>query len=156
MKDVKTELQTAYFTLLNGNIVIPKETWPDPIRPAMDYTVPVYDSVPSDATYPYIGFQEFTETDDSDKSSFGADETFTLEIVDRYENTWTKVPRNFVCNRVKEIVRARPVPISMSGLNVINSVVDSENTNTQATDTHTYLISIIRFRHLIEELNQTG
>ena len=151
MKDVKTQLQTAYYTLLNGNVVIPKETWPVPVRPVTDYTVPVYDSVPSSATYPYINFQEFTETDDSDKSSFGADQTFTIEVVDRYQNTWTSAVRNFVCNRVKEIIRARPVPLNLSDWNVISSVVDTENTNKQMTDTHTYIISIIRFRHLIEQ-----
>lgn len=151
MKDVKSELQPAYYTLLNGNITIPKETWPVSVRPDNDYDVPVYEYVPSDATYPYIGFQEYTEVDDSDKSSFGADETFTLEVVDRYENAWTTVVRNYVVNRVKEIIRARPVPFNLSSWNVITSTVDTENTDKQLTDTHTYLISIIRFRHLLEE-----
>src|SRR5690554_3239429 len=111
MKDIKSELQPAYLALLSGNVVIPATVFPFPFRPDNDYTVPVYEYVPSEATYPYIGFQEYTETDDSDKSSFGADETFALEIVDQYENEWSTVARNYLLNRFKEIIVTGPVPL---------------------------------------------
>src|SRR5690554_1108877 len=135
MKDVKHPLQTAYFTLLNGNVVIPKEVWPAPIRPASDYTVPVYDNIPANVTYPYIKLGEWTEVDDSDKSSFGSDLTLTTQIVDRYSGAITRAPLYSAANGMKKIIRARPSPFDLDAFNVVTTIIDNENSFKDLTDT---------------------
>lgn len=152
MKDAKRTIQTRYFDLLNGNVIIPKELFPVPVRPATDYTVPVYDNIPTNATYPYIKLQEWTEVDFSTKTSFGSELTFTVQIVDRYTQAVTRSPMYYVLSRLKEIIRARPVPFGDGEFNVISSVVDNETTFRQMTDTYVYLYNNVRFRHLVEEL----
>lgn len=151
MKDVKAQIQTSYFSLLNTKVILAKELWPAPIRPTTDYTVPVYDNVPSTATYPYIKLGEWTEVDDSDKSSFGSELTFTVQVVDRYENSITRAPLYEACNQLKQIIRSRPIAVTATGFNVINSIIDNENTFRELTDTHIYLYNNIRFRHIIEQ-----
>lgn len=153
MRDVKYDLHSAYSTLLTGSVIVPKEIWPLPIRPDNDYVVPVYDSIPANATFPYIKLQEWTEVDYSDKTSFGSDLTFTLQIVDRYQGTAApKAVRNVITSKLKQIIRARPVPFDIFNWNIISSVVDNETTFQEMDDTHTYVYNNIRFRHLAEQL----
>lgn len=153
VKDVKFQLHSSYFSLLNGNVTVSRELYPEVVRPASDYTVPVYDSVPTDATFPYIKLNEWTETNFSDKDTFASDLTFTVQIVDRYEGTAS--PRAVlysVINSVKEIIRARPVPFNLEDFNVYTSVIDSETTLREMDSTFTYIYDNIRFRHFVEQL----
>lgn len=153
MRDVKATLHSEYFRLLSGNVVVDRMIYPEPVRPASDYTVPVYDGVPKNATFPYIKLGEFTETNLSDKDTFGVDETFMIQVVDRYEGTAT--PRAVlysVINSVKEIIRARPVPFNLKDFNVYTSVIDSETTLREMDSTFTYIYDNIRFRHFVEQL----
>lgn len=140
-KDPKVELQTQYYSLLNGNVDV-------------DGVIPVYDGVPGkDAEYPYIAIGEYTQVDDSDKSSFGEDLTVTLVIADRFINSSVSRRRLFsIVSKVKEIIRARPNPFDLASFNVITSVVDNQNTFKQLTDTYLYVYEQLRFRHLIEQV----
>ena len=152
MNDIKYALPAAYIGLLKDAMTVPKETWPVPVRPAADYTVPVYDSVPAAPTYPYVKVGEWTEVDYSDKTAFGSEVTLTLQIVDRYSGTAApKAVRNVVTGLVKQIIRSRPVPFAITGWNVLTSVVDNETTFTDMDQTHTYVYNLIRFRHLCEQ-----
>jgi len=139
MRDIKRKLQTDYFSLLTGIVID-------------GYTVPVYDDVPQDATYPYIKLGEWTEVDFSDKTSFGGDVTLTVQIVDRFQGTVSRAKMYDVVDEVKKIIRARPVPFNVVGWNILTSVVDNETTFRQLTDTFVYVYSNIRFRHLAEQL----
>ncbi len=139
MKDVKRDLQTDYFSLLTGIVID-------------GYTVPVYDDVPQDATYPYIKLGEWTEVDFSDKTSFGGDVTLTVQIVDRFQGTVSRGKMYDVLDEVKQIIRSRPAPFNLVGWNILTSVVDNETTFRQLTDTFVYVYSNIRFRHLAEQL----
>ena len=71
-KDSTTQLQTQYYTLLNGNVSLSGNP------------VAVYDEVPSNATYPHIQFADTTLTDNSTKSTFMDNATFSLSVVDRF------------------------------------------------------------------------
>lgn len=143
MKDCKQELHEEYFRLLSGEITVGSET------------IAVYDSVPSNATYPYVKIGEWTEIDWSTKSNFGAEVTITIQIVDRFQNSITRSRLYSVLNQMKQIIRARPVPFDADSFNIIQSVVDNETTFRQATDTYVYLYSNVRFRHQAEELQLT-
>jgi hypothetical protein len=136
MKDVKRDLQTAYFSLLNGNV-----------------GAPVHDFVPASPVYPYVALQQWTEVDDSDKSSFGSDVTFGVQIVDRFSGSGgSRLPMYDIANEIKKIIRARPVPFDIFNWNIINSVVDNETSFKELTDTHLYVYLNIRFRHRVEQI----
>ena len=139
-KDVTTQLQTAYYSLLNNNVTLSGSP------------VPVYDEVPSNGTYPHIQFNVTTMTDRSTKTSFMDDGTFSLSVVDRFSlDSGSRSKINSIVNQVKEIIRVRPVPFSLADFNVITSVVDNDISYKEKTSTYTYFVREIRFRHIIEE-----
>lgn len=139
-KDSTTQLQTAYYTLLNNNVTI------------SGGAIPIYDDVPSSATYPLIHFNDTTLVDNSTKSTFMDDVTFSLSVVDRFGlDNGSRAKINSIVDQVKQIIRARPVPFSLNDFNVITSVVDNDVSRKQRTDTYTYFIRELRFRHIIEE-----
>lgn len=153
MRDVKFDLHSEYFRLLNGNVVVDKEVYPAPVRPSEDVVVPIYDSVPVSATYPYVKLGEWTDNDWSDKTAFGSELTFQVQIVDRYEGAMA--PRGViykVLNEVKQIIRARPVPFDIFGWNIISSVVDAESSLYESDETHTYVYFNLTFRHQSEQI----
>jgi len=139
-KDSTTQLQIAYYTLLNNNVTLSGNP------------VPVYDEVPSNGTYPHIQFNDTTLTDNSTKSTFMDNVTFSLSVVDRFSlDNGSRANLNSVVNQVKEIVRARPVPFNLTDFNVLVSVVDNDIFRKEKTNTYTYFIRELRFRHIIEE-----
>tara|TARA_A100000171_G_C2090322_1_gene124226 strand:+ start:354 stop:782 length:429 start_codon:yes stop_codon:yes gene_type:complete len=139
-KDSTTELQTAYYTLLNNNITL------------SGTPVKVYDDVPASATYPLIQFGSTTFVDNSTKSTFMDNATFSISIVDRFAlDNGSRSRINNICNQIKQIIRVRPVPFILTNFNVITSVVDNDISRKESTSTFTYFIRDIRFRHVIEE-----
>lgn len=141
MKDVKKELQPEYYGLLDGNI-----QW-------NGNTVGVHYGVPDDAEYPLIALGEYTQVDDSDKSSFGDELTFTLRVVDRFPNSSISRAALFsISNDIKEIIRTVPNPFDLASFNVITATVDNQTTFKELTDTYLYVHEQIRFRHEIEQV----
>ena len=139
-KDSTTQLQVGYYQLLNGNVTL------------SGTPVPVYDEVPANGTYPHIQFNDTTLTDNSTKSTFMDNVTFSMSVVDRFSlDNGSRSRLNNVVNQVKEIVRARPVPFNLNDFNVLVSVVDNDIFRKEKTDTFTYFIRELRFRHIIEE-----
>jgi hypothetical protein len=139
-KDSTTQLQTAYYTLLNTNVTLSGSA------------IPVYDEVPSNATYPHIQFADTTLVDNSTKSTFMDEATFSLSVVDRFSlDNGTRSRINSIVDQVKQIIRTRPVPFNLTDFNVIISVVDNDLFRKEKTDTYTYFIRELRFRHVIEE-----
>lgn len=141
MRSVNTPLQQAYFTLLNGQINV-------------GGVIPIYDTIPSNETYPYIQIDDNTKLDYVTKSSFGEEITQTIWIVDRYEGSFgSRLTVNSILNRVQEIIRARPNPFDITDYNVITNTLDIAVFSRERTETHTYLRYEVRFRHLIQHLN---
>lgn len=139
-KDSTTELQVAYYTLLNTNVTLSGNP------------VAVYDEVPANGTYPHIQFNDTTLSDNSTKTTFMDDVTFSLSVVDRFSlDNGSRANLNNVVNQVKQIIRARPVPFNLTNFNVINSVVETDLSRKEKTSTYTYFIRELRFRHIIEE-----
>ena len=139
-KDSTTQLQTAYYQLLNNNVTLSGNP------------VPVYDDVPANGTYPHIQFNITTLTDQSTKTSFMDDGTFSLSVVDRFSlDNGTRSRINSIVDQIKQIIRARPVPFNLTDFNVITSVVDNDIFIKEKSNTYTYFIREIRFRHIIEE-----
>ena len=140
MKSSSTLLQQAYFTALSGQVNV-------------NGVIPVYDTVPSSPSYPYIQLDDQTKTDYVTKSSFGEEVTQQLWIVNRFSDSFgSRINLNAILDRVQQIIRARPIPLTLTGFNVISSTLDIAVFSRDRTDTHTYFRYEVRFRHLIEEL----
>jgi len=140
MKSPATQLQTSYYSLLNGNVSYDSTT------------VPVYTTVPETPTYPYIHLGQYTETDDSTKSDFGNECTFSLTIVDRFGgNFGSEASIYSIWNDLKQIIRTRPIGLSLTDFSVLTSVVDNSITREEKTETYLYKIMECRFRHLIRQ-----
>jgi hypothetical protein len=134
-KDPTTELQQAYYTLLSDALA-----------------VNVYDEAPADATYPHVQFGDTTLTDSSTKSDFIDEATFSLSVVDRYAlDSGTRTYINAIVNTIKQTLRDRTDVFDMSNFDVIYTVVDNDIFRKEFSETYTYWIREIRFRHKIEE-----
>jgi hypothetical protein len=134
-KDPTTELQQAYYTLLSDALA-----------------VNVYDEAPADATYPHVQFGDTTLTDSSTKSEFIDEATFSLSVVDRYAlDSGTRTYINAIVNTIKQTLRDRTDVFDLSNFDVIYTVVDNDIFRKEFSETYTYWIREIRFRHKIEE-----
>jgi len=134
-KDSTTELQQAYYTLLTDALA-----------------VNVYDEAPENATYPHVQFEDTTLTDSSTKSEFMDEATFSLSVVDRYAlDSGTRTYINAIVNTIKQTLRTRSDVFDMSNFDVVYTVVDNDIFRKEFTETYTYWIREIRFRHKIEE-----
>jgi hypothetical protein len=134
-KDPTTELQQAYYTLLSDALA-----------------VDVYDEAPADATYPHVQFGDTTLTDSSTKSDFIDEATFSLSVVDRYAlDSGTRTYINAIVNTIKQTLRTRSDVFDMSNFDVVYTVVDNDIFRKEFSETYTYWIREIRFRHKIEE-----
>lgn len=135
------QLQRAYYTVLNTNVSYGGSV------------VPVYDEVPRNATYPYIELGDYTEGDDSSKSDFGFECTFSVTIVDRYDGSFgSNIKIYDIWDSVKGLIRTRPQGLSLTGFSLISTTVDSSVKRSEKTDTHNYRILECRFRHQIRQL----
>lgn len=134
-KDPTTELQQAYFTLLTDALA-----------------VNVYDEAPESATYPHVQFGDTTLTDSSTKSDFIDEATFSLSVVDRYAlDSGTRTYINAIVNTIKQTLRTRSDVFDLSNFDVVYTVVDNDIFRKEFSETYTYWIREVRFRHKIEE-----
>lgn len=141
MNGNETTLQTAYYTLMNGNITYD------------GVTVPVYDAIPSNPVYPHIKIGERTGIEDSNKSYFGENVTQTITITDRFGgNFGSRKAIYSIANQIKQIVRVRPDPFSLTGFNNVVTKLDNEMTWRDEQDSYIYFYQSLRFRHFIQQL----
>lgn len=143
MKDIKLDLQTAYYNLLNGNLSF------------ATVNVPVFDvmDVPQSPAYPHVILSDWTQVDDGDKSSFGEEVTFGIDIVDKATQRGNRAGVYSIINQIKQIIRVRPEPFNVTGWNVLNTRLDNEFTLPKEFDgTHIYFGNRVRFRHTVEQL----
>ena len=142
MKLPSKQLQTAYYSALNGNV-----TYGGNI-------VPVYDVVPDGVDYPYIVLADQIVTDrPSTKDSYISDVLMQVDIVTGFEGAYGGKSMMYdISDSVTNIIRTRAPYLSITGFNLFKSTLDIASLITQQTDTHILYINRIRFRHLIEEL----
>lgn len=143
MKDAKEVIQTSFYGLLDGNVTIGGDA------------VPVGDKMNPPDTYPQIVLSDWTEVDDSDKSSFGSELTFTTHYYDQTESQ--KASRSdlySMVNQSKQLLRTRPNAVDLSpDFKLIWMIIDDElSLPKELTDTHITFGRQVRYRMSIEEL----
>lgn len=143
MKDPKTAIQTAYYALLDGQVSYGGSV------------VPVGDKANVPDTYPQIVLSDWTEVDDSDKSSFGSELTFTIHIYDRTQSeSYSRAGLYDIVGQIKGLLRTRPQSVDLSpDFNLVRLIIDNETSLPKTkTDTHITYRRQVRFRMNVEEL----
>jgi len=143
MKDPKTAVQTSFYSLLDGNVTIGGSA------------VGVGDKMNPPDGYPQITLNDWTEIDDSDKSSFGSELTFTTHVYDRQEqDNGSRADLYDIVGQMKQLVRTRPQSVDLSpDFKLIWLIIDDElSLPKELTDTHITFGRQVRFRMAIEEL----
>jgi len=143
MKDAKTKLQTAYYSLLNGNVTIDGSA------------VGIGDKLNPPDTYPQVIISDWTDTEESDKYHLGSEVTIRLLIYDRQEqDNGSRADLYSISDQIKQIIKARPDPIDLSPnfKNVWTRLDNEVSLPKDLSDTHITFGIQQRFRHEIEQL----
>lgn len=142
MKSPSKELQTAYFTALNGNISYGGDN------------VPVYDVVPNNVAYPYIHLQDqIVNVQPQTKDTYITEVIFQIDIVTGFEGAYGGKSQAYdISNDVMDTIINRGSYLSLTNFNLFQCSLDLSSMVTTQTDTHILYINRIRFRNLIEEL----
>lgn len=120
MRHTGTEIYSAFYDLLNGNVTYGGST------------IPVYSGMPANKNEDYIYLEEMTQTDWEGHDRFGTEETFTIQIVCRDKG---KVPSKIkvmniasqVYNLIKPTVYSEVIMdnFTMTGLQLDNAFSDN-------------------------------
>lgn len=135
MKESKTALQTAIFQALNG-------------------VVDVYDVAPTDASYPFVEIGETTDVENTDKTQYGQDVTFTFHIRDRFSgSTGSRSNLYSTSDKLKEALRTRPNNyLQPNGFYITRQFLETEDFTKTADDTYVYFTLHTRITFTINQL----
>lgn len=143
MRDCFDILITKYYTALSGNITYSSAS------------VPIYDRVPNNATFPYICFSSYTGVDESNKSNYLQEVTVTIQVVSAFDvDTGGKAQSDNIADQIIDIIRKRPLNLLNLSPNfkLISVSLDDTSTFDDLTATHLIVYRNIRFRHKVEQL----
>lgn len=145
MKEVIHEVRKAYIAKLNGNVSL---------RGA---NVPIYNRVPSDASFPYIRIYSVSNDEiDQNSTNFISEVITRLEIVTRFTgDSGGELDSNLITDAVLQLVRTRSANyIDLSSLNfsVYTTEVEGINYLEEDTKDHTYFRVIIEVSNRIEQV----
>lgn len=144
MRDCFDILITKYYTALSGNITYSSAS------------VPIYDRVPNNATFPYIRFSSYTGVDESNKSNYLQEVTVTIQVVSAFDvDTGGKAQSDNIADQIIDIIRERPLNLLNLAPNfkLISVSLDDTSTFDELTATHLIVYRNIRFRHKVEQLS---
>lgn len=148
MKDPRKALRSGYISALssltyNGS------------------SVPVYDKVPQNASYPYVHIAEQTSLNDSDKTSYGQDVTVLLDIVSGFSpGIGGKAPSDDIANSILQTIYVRGseqtvLDLSSDNFRVVTTMLESDNSLEELDDNYHIYRRLLRMRHHIEQTDQT-
>jgi hypothetical protein len=164
MRNPGIELQRAYYEALSVNPVsIGDDVWSTTFDEFGlstvvwgGYAVPVIsDIVPESLGFDaYIVLGEQTFVDDADKQAFGAEATQRVTVVTSFQSDrGGKKLATEIADLVMQRIRVR-ARLPMIGFNMITSTLDSYLTLMEPTGTSTLIRVELRFRHIIEQIEQ--
>lgn len=148
MRDPRKALRTAYISALSGLTYNG-----DPVT--------VYDKVPQSAIYPYVEIAEQTSVDGSDKSSYGQEVTVLLNVVTGFEpGIGGSSPSDDIANSILSTIYIRgqeKTVLDLSGDNfsVTTTALDSDTPLKELDENYHFYRRLLRFRHRIEQTDET-
>jgi len=146
MKEVIHQVRKAYITKLSGNVLL---------RGA---SVPIYNRVPSDASFPYIRIYSVSNDEiDQNQTKYITEVITRLEIVTRFTgDSGGELDSNLITDEVLEIVRTRTsnyIDLSAEGFNVFTTQIESINYLEEDASDYTYYRVIIEVSNRIEQIS---
>jgi hypothetical protein len=145
MKDSSKIIRTAYYNALNNVVQFNSAG------------VPLYDSVPSNAAYPYIYVSDYTAVEETTKDFFGQNVTITLVVAMKYPaNYGGQNDIDGIVSQVTGIVRgtittSQPLSFTPDFQNIITQVDQSNYFKQEVADGIVYYRTI-KFRHRITQI----
>ena len=146
MREAIHHIRAKIYTALNGNVTLNSAT------------VPVFNRVPMDATYPYIWIYSLS-TNEVDQNA----EKFNMECVTRIEcvtrfgvDVGGDLDANLLVNSVVSFLRTRSAgyfDLSASNFSVYTSTVESINYIQEDESDHTYFRGIIELSNRVEQVS---
>lgn len=142
MKDVGYSLRKAYYTKLNGAVVI------------NSVAVPVYDNIPNRASYPYIQVSNVSVSDQSTKSNFNSNCVVTVEVYTGTDSaTYSKYDADAISNIVMQLLINRSsLPDCSPDFKVITNSLESTGYVQNSYDGFFEVRKVIRIRNIVEQL----
>ena len=149
MKEVIHRVRKALLDKLNGNVTL---------RGA---TVPIYNRIPSNATYPFIRIYSVSNDEvDQNQTNYITETITRLEVITRFSgDSGGELDSNLITDEILKIVRTRSadyINIDDEGFNVFTSTVAGINYLTEDSDDFTYFRTIIELSNRIEQIPPTG
>lgn len=149
MKEVIHRIRKALLDKLAGNIVL---------RGA---TVPIYNRIPSNATYPFIRIYSVSNDEvDQNRTSYITETITRLEVITRFSgDSGGELDSNLITDAILQIVRTRSadyIDLEAEGFKVFTSTVAGINYLTEDSDDFTYFRTIIELSNRIQQIPPTG
>ena len=149
MKEVIHRVRKAYIDKLASNVLL---------RGA---SVPIYNRVPSDASFPYIRIYSVSNDEINQNQTSYITETLTrLEVITRFSgDSGGELDSNLITDEILKIVRTRSaeyIDLEAEGFKVYTSTVAGINYLTEDSDDFTYFRTIIELSNRIEQIPPTG
>jgi len=148
MKDIYAELRKAYYTLINGNVSI------TPAGGGGSTNIPIYDSVPHNASYPYIVFRSFDSSSISVKDTYIQTVRMNIDVYARYEAAFGgSLDVDNIINQVLQLVIIPPASYpTVTGFNMITNRLAARTSDKVQDGNATIYIGSISIEHQIEQV----
>jgi len=138
-------VRKAIIAKLNGNVIIDGQA------------VPIYNRIPTDATYPLIRVYSLSNTEtDQNQTSYNMETITRIECITRfYSDDGGELDCNLMVSKCLELLRTRSanyIDLTSDGFNVYTSVNDGVTYLQDDLKDHSYFRAIIELSNKIEEI----
>lgn len=138
-------VRKAIIAKLNGNVIINGQA------------VPIYNRIPTDATYPLIRVYSLSNTEtDQNQTSYNMETITRIECITRfYSDDGGELDCNLMVSKCLELLRTRSanyIDLTSDGFNVYTSVNDGVTYLQDDLKDHSYFRAIIELSNKIEEI----
>ena len=149
MREVIHRVRKAYIDKLNGAVLL---------RGA---TVPIYNRIPSDASFPYIRIYSVSNDEtDQNQTNYITEVITRLEVVTRFTgDSGGELDSNLITDEILQLVRTRSanyINLDEEGFNVYTSQIESINYLEEDASDYTYFRVVIEVSNRIEQRTAQG
>jgi len=149
MREVIHRVRKAYIDKLNGAVLL---------RGA---TVPIYNRIPSDASFPYIRIYSVSNDEtDQNQTNYITEVITRLEVVTRFTgDSGGELDSNLITDEILQLVRTRSanyINLDEEGFNVYTSQIESINYLEEDASDYTYFRVVIEVSNRIEQRTAEG
>ena len=145
MNEALHHIRKAYFTRLNGAIT------------SGGSTVPVYNMIPIDATFPFIKISSISVNEtDQNRDSFNTLSETRIEVVTAFQgDSGGELQCNQIVDEVLNLIRTRSsgyIDLSSDSFNVYSTTLDQIKYVEEHLDDRSYFRAIIEIQNKVEKL----